>query len=856
MPLDEYRRKRKAGATPEPFGGKAPARPHLFVVQKHAATSLHYDLRLEWKGVLLSWAVPKGPSSDPATKRLAMHVEDHPVEYADFEGSIPEGNYGAGQVIVWDIGSYVPLEDIGEGLGRGKLLFELRGQKLGGTWTLFKTGRKDGDDRQWLLVKKPDAWAGDAWNEDSVLSGLSLDELRDGSKRASNLAAEAEKLGAKKRAVEPEVMLAETAEKPPEGRDWIFELKYDGFRLLASKEGLLYRSGRDATKLYPEIVRAVRALPYGSLLLDGEICVLDPKGVPEFQRLQQRAKLARAIDIERASVESPATCFLFDLLEAEGYDLRPLPLVERKRLLKMVLPPRGFLRYSDHVEGQGEAFYRAVTEKGLEGILAKRATSPYKPGRSPLWLKVKADRTGDFVIVGWTAPQGSRAGLGALHLGAFAGGELTYVGRVGTGLTDRELTALRAQLEKLAVEAPPCTGPVPKTRGNHWVRPELVCEVRFKERTSDGLLRQPAFLRMRGDKPPKECEAPAPRGDGEGSGEPAFAAHGAASAGKPAATRTRGAARTRAAGAGPPPLPRAPSPPEPEPALTNPDKVFWPKERYTKGDLVAYYRAVAPWLLPYLKDRPVVLTRFPDGIEGKSFFQKDAPPWTPAWMRTEKIWSEETEREIEYFLCDDERSIAFLANLGTIPLHVWSSRVVDLGKPDWCILDLDPKGAPFADVVKVALAARKLCGEIGLPCYVKTSGSTGIHVLLPLGGQCTYEQSRTLGEVLARAVERRVPSIATTERVISKREGRVYLDYLQNGHGKLLVGPYSVRPLPGAPVSTPLSWSEVTAKLDPSRFTIRTVPARLKRKKKDPLLGVLSDKPDLPAALAKLAKRA
>jgi bifunctional non-homologous end joining protein LigD len=825
MPLEEYRRKRKAGATPEPFGGAVASRPHLFVVQKHAATSLHYDLRLEWKGVLLSWAVPKGPSSDPVTKRLAMHVEDHPVEYADFEGVIPEGNYGAGQVIVWDIGSYVPLEEMGMGLGKGKLLFELRGQKLGGVWTLFKTGKKDGDDRQWLLVKKPDAWANDTWPEESVLSGLSLDELRDGSKRASSLAAEAAKLGAKKRAVEPEPMLAETAEKPPLGRDWIFELKYDGFRLLASKKGLFYRSGREATNLYPEIARAVRALPYDSLLLDGEICVLDPKGLPEFQRLQQRAKLTRAIDIERASVESPVVCYAFDLLEAEGYDLRPLPLVERKRLLKMVLPPKGFLRYSDHVEGKGEEFFRAVKEKGLEGAMAKQKNSPYKPGRWPLWLKLKADLAGDFVIVGWTAPQGSRAGLGALHLGAFAGGELTYVGRVGTGLTDRQLTSLHAQLEKLLVKAPPCTGPVPKTRGNHWVRPELVCEVRYRERTSDGLLRLPAFVRMRDDKRPQECVAPSARG-GEGSGEPL------------------------------PSAPQPPSLPAKQLVLTNAEKVFWPKDGYTKGDLVSYYRTVAPWLLPYLKDRPVVLTRFPDGIEGKSFFQKDAPPWTPEWIRTEKIWSEETKREIEYFLCDDEESIAFLANLGTIPLHVWSSRVSDLGRPDWCIIDLDPKGAPFTDVVKVALATRRLCEEIGLPSYVKTSGSTGIHVLVPLGGQCTYEQSRTLGEVLARAVEKRVPSIATVERVISKREGRVYLDYLQNGHGKLLVGPYSVRPLPGAPVSTPLAWSEVTAKLDPSKFTIKTLPARLKRKREDPLLGVLTDRPDLAAALAKLAERA
>jgi bifunctional non-homologous end joining protein LigD len=392
---------------------------------------------------------------------------------------------------------------------------------------------------------------------------------------------------------------------------------------------------------------------------------------------------------------------------------------------------------------------------------------------------------------------------------------------VGTGFTDRQLKGLSEELGKIEVEEPPCA--VPKGRGNRWARPDLVCEVRFKERTSDGLLRQPSFVRMREDKRPQECVAPLARG------EPADTA--------PA-----------------PSLPRAPS--HPALVVTNAEKIFWPKERYTKGDLVLYYRAVAPWLLPYLKDRPVVLTRFPDGILGKSFFQKDAPPWTPEWVRREKIWTEETKREIEYFLCDDEDDLLSIINLGTIPLHVWSSRVTDLARPDWCILDLDPKGAPFTDVVKVALAARKLCGEIGLPCYAKTSGSTGIHVLVPLGGQCTYEQSRTLGEVLARAIEKRVPGIATLERVISKREGRVYLDYLQNGHGKLLVGPYSVRPLPGAPVSTPLAWSEVTARLDPSRFTIRTVPARLRRKRADPLLPVLTDRPDLPRALARLLERA
>jgi len=827
--LDEYREKRRAGATPEPFGG-GEARPRAFVVQKHWASSLHYDFRLEWQGVLLSWAVPKGPSLDPGTKRLAVRTEDHPVEYADFEGTIPEGNYGAGHVIVWDQGTWVPLEDPEAGLEQGKLLFELRGFKLRGTWTIFRTKRDGEWTREWLLVKKPDAYADedDACDEASVLSGLTVEELKEGTRCADRIRGELAKLRAPERTVEVgevDPMHAQVREEPFSSPGWIYELKYDGFRLLCGKTPndvrLSYRSGRDATPLYPEVVRSVRALPFDSLVLDAEVAVLDEQGRPEFQLLQKRAQLSREADVERAAVAYPVVCYVFDLLALDGYDLRELPLIERKRLLREVLPPAGTLQYADHVEERGEEFYEGATRLGVEGVVAKQADSRYVGGRSDRWLKFRADRRRDFVVCGFTAPKRGRAGLGALHLGAYDAGELVYAGRVGTGFKERELEDLRATLDGMLVDEPPCTGPVPRTRGNSWTRPELVVEVRYKERTADGLLRQPSFQRLREDKRPDECLAPEARG-AERALEPEL----------PAVEPTTAPGEFRG---------------------TNLDKVFWPDEGFTKGDLIEYYRAVGPALLPYLRDRPLVLTRYPDGITGKSFFQKDAPSWVPDWLRTERIWSEQTARDIDYFVADDVPTLLFLANLGTIPLHVWSSRVTDLARPDWCVIDLDPKGAPFEHVVKVARAVHRLCERIGLEGYVKTSGSTGLHVLLPLGGQCTYEQSRTLGELVSRVVEAELPDIATTARVVKKREGRVYLDYMQNGHGQLIVAPYSVRPVKGATVSAPLRWSEVNAKLSLRKFTIETMPARLERQKRDPLLEVLEGKPDLVAVLDRLA---
>jgi bifunctional non-homologous end joining protein LigD len=835
--LAAYRAKRSPERTPEPFGAGG-ERPRVFVVQQHAARRLHWDLRLELGGVLKSWAVPKGPSLDPADKRLAVATEDHPLEYADFEGVIPRGEYGAGAMIVWDRGRWVAVEDPDAGLASGKLLFELHGYKLRGLWTLVKTKGRERDPKEWLLIKKPDAWAatpGDDLPAGSVLSGLTVEELASGESRAAAVREDLDRRRAPRREVRAggvKLMLAELRPEPFSRAGWIFELKYDGYRMLAGKANqgapgrpiLRTRRGQDAVATFPELARALAGLPYESFLADGETVVLDEEGRPDFQRLQKRAQLTRRPDAERGAVERPATLYLFDLLAFEGFDLRELPLVERKLLLRKILPEAGPLRYADHIEERGEELFRLARERGIEGVVGKRADASYRGSRSADWIKVRAERSCDFVVVGFTLPQGSRSGFGALHLGAFAGGRLVYCGRAGSGFTQRQLGEIRERLDALARPDPPCEGSPPSGREHRWVEPRLVVEVRYTELTEEGLLRKPVFLRLRDDKPPGECLLP------EARAEPAPALPSA-----PASSS-----------------PKRPSPPA-ELRFSNLDKVFWPEDGYTKGDLVAYYRAVSPWLLPYLADRPVVLDRYPDGIHGKSFFQKNAPDFAPEWLRTASLWSEDSGREIGYFVCDDEAGLLYLANLATIPLHIWSSRLATLQNPDWSILDLDPKGAPFEEVITVARALHDLCGEIGLPAVVKTSGSSGLHVLVPLGAACTYEQSRQLAELLARVTIARHAAVATVTRAVRSRGGKVYIDFLQNGFGKLLVAPYSVRPLAGAPVSTPLEWSEVRRGLDPSRFTIKTLPARLKRKKRDPVRAVLEAKPDLVSALARLA---
>jgi bifunctional non-homologous end joining protein LigD len=832
--LETYRKKRSAGGTPEPFGGDGIERPGLFVVQQHDASRMHYDLRLEIGGVMKSWAVPKGPSLDTADKRLAVLTEDHPMEYGDFEGVIPKGNYGAGAMIVWDRGLSVHHLDPEEGVETGKLLFELKGYKLRGMWTLVKTTRSE---NEWLLIKKPDSAAtGETVEElppESVFSGLTVQELGEGADRAGEIRDELEELGATRRQVDPakaKIMLAQLRDEPFSREGWLFELKYDGYRVLAATDRsagtlsreivtLRYRSGLDSTDVYPDLVRAMASLPYRSLVLDGEVVVLDDEARPSFQRLQKRARLTRWRDIERAAVRLPAVYFVFDLLGFEDYDLRRLPLVERKRILRRVLPQAGPIRFADHVEERGEALYDQVNKAGLEGLVAKRADALYRGGRSSNWQKIRAARSGDFAIVGFTEAKGSRVGFGALHLGYLSGSKMLYAGRVGTGFDDALLEELHARLAPAKRPEPPLSGPAPKGKEHAWVEPRLVAEVKYTEWTEAGQLRHPVFLHLRDDKKVAECvRDDLPPEPEEG-----------------AVIESRG--------------------PVPEVQITRPHKVFWPEEGYTKGDLVEYYRAIAPWLLPYLKDRPVVLTRYPDGIEGKSFFQKNIPDHTPRWIRTESIWSEDSGKETRYFICDTAETLLYLANLGTIPLHLWSSRMPALQAPDWSILDLDAKDAPFSAAVKVARTIGKLCDEIELDCFVKTSGASGLHVLIPLGGACTYQQSKQIAELIARLVSQELRDIASIARMPRSREGKIYIDTVQNGYGKLLVSPFCVRSRPGAPVSMPLRWTELNSKLSPARFHIKNAPARLKRLGEDPLAGVLELKPDLTGALARLAER-
>jgi bifunctional non-homologous end joining protein LigD len=852
--LDAYRRKRDPERTPEPFGGRTAQGPPMFAVQKHDARRLHYDLRLEMDGVLKSWAVPKGPSVHAEEKRLAVHVEDHPIEYAEFEGVIPPDNYGAGAVILWDRGHYTTFkegEDLQTQLARGKLELELHGYKLRGRWTLVRMSKSEKD---WLLLKKADGAVADeeaiVRYPRSVKSGLTVEEIRDVPGRIAQVRAHLESVGAVKRDVAARgqaFMLATLAPKPPNGNQWLFEVKYDGVRVLAERRGgdvtLFGRNGTPVTNRYPEIVDSLRALPYESFIIDGEIVALDENRRPSFHRLQQRMGLTQPRDVDAARQSVPVVGVFFDCLSLLGYDLRRVPLLDRKASLSILLPPVGPVHYGDHILEHGDAFYEAASEQRIEGIVAKRAASLYTGSRAGDWVKVKTQRRQEFVIGGYTDPQRSRAYFGALHLGVYDGDTLTYVSRVGSGFDGGSLKATYDLLQPLRRDTSPFGAGTPTGRGHHWVEPKLVCEVQFAEWTPDGGIRHPVFLGLRRDKRPEDCRrepevpiATAPPPDTE-----------------PRAQSRARPARSRA-GAKAAQAPEAAAKPQIDVKITNPNKVFWPDEGYTKADLVDYYVSVAPLLLPYLRNRPVVLTRYPDGIAGKSFFQKDAPDFVPAWVRTERIYSKDAEREISYFVVNDVETLKYVANSASIPLHLWSSRLTSQDRADWLVLDLDPKGAPFTDVVKVARALHEILETIEVPNYVKTSGGTGLHILVPLGAEYGYDETRTFARLLAMLAQEATPELVTLARPIRSRGGKVYVDYVQNGHGRTIVAPYSLRPLPGAPASCPLEWREVTPKLDPRRFTLKTLPKRFE-KMPDPMAPVLSGSIDMAVAIKRIEER-
>jgi bifunctional non-homologous end joining protein LigD len=872
--LKKYREKRKFQETPEPEGGQHEARRALrFVVQLHRATRLHFDFRLELDGTLKSWAVPKGPSLDPQERRLAVMVEDHPLEYESFEGIIPKGNYGAGTVMVWDNGTYysrqTPDRDESErvlldGLKKGHITFILEGKKLKGEFALVKLKR--GEENAWLLLKKGDPFASskDVLEFDrSVLSNRSLDEI------AKQAPARQEIWHGKPKTSLPDLsdappskmlrqvkpMLATAASRPFDRAGWLFEIKWDGYRAIAEIEAgqvrLYSRNQLSLEERFAPLIASLQRLGHDAVL-DGEVVVLDAAGKPRFQLLQ---------DYQKSRLGHLVYC-AFDVLYLAGHDLRKLPLVRRKDVLKQILPADPQLVFSDHVEQHGKEFFNLISHQGLEGMMAKDGSSPYLIGqRSAAWFKIKIEQRQEAVIAGFTQPGGGRKHFGSLLLGVYAGKELVYVGHVGTGFNEALLRDIGGKLEPLIQPGCPFKKKPLANAPVSWVKPELVCEVSFREWTKDEVMRQPVFLGMREDRPAKSVRRETPDRlpdiDTKEDTHPPLDKGGLQGGVPPKTNNLK-----------PPPdllLVQGEGKsnelklPEKDGVisidgrtvkLTNLNKVYWPQEKFTKRDLVTYYYEIAPFILPYLKDRPQSLNRHPNGIHGESFYQKDIEHH-PEWVKTVPVRSESQDKEIRFLLCQDAATLVYMANLGCIEINPWSSRLGMLEQPDFFVIDLDPGDIAFDAVVEAALAVRKVLDAAGAESYCKTSGKTGLHVYVPLGGCCTYEQARQFAEIIARLAHRELPKITSLERNPAKRQKKVYLDFLQNRRGQTLAAPYSVRPHPGATVSTPLRWEEVQRGLDPSQFTIRTIRERLE-KTADLWTPVLSGTIDLVKCLQRL----
>jgi bifunctional non-homologous end joining protein LigD len=770
--LSEYRKKRDPKKTPEPFAGKRKGKEPIFVVQRHDARRLHYDFRLERNGALASWAVPKGVPLEPGQQHLAVHVEDHPLDYATFEGEIPKGNYGAGTVEIWDNGTYELLEE----KRNGGLTVRLHGKRLDGVWSLVPA-HLSGDEKNWLILRKRDE-AG---------------------------AAPAKETG--RRRYVP--MLATLTEDVPRGATWEFEVKWDGYRALTYLQGgeatLVSRRGNDLTARFTGVAKEiVKAVKTPDCVLDGEVCALDEVGRASFSAMQQ------------GKPGTPIVYYVFDVLEIEGEPVVDLPLVERRKRLERLLDKRNrTVRLSESFD-DGNALYRAAKQQQLEGIMAKRPDSRYRPGdRTRDWLKIKTHGEQEFVIAGYTKGTGRRAStFGSLVLGYYRGNELVYSGNVGTGFNSREIEKLLDKLRPLRRDKSPFreVPKMPKTRKGDviWVEPTLVAEVEFAEWTHDGRLRAPAYKGLREDKRAEEVR-------------------------REEAVVDRVVKGSR------------------ELKLSNLDKVFFPVEGITKGDLLEYYRAVAPVLVPHLKDRPFTMIRYPDGIEGGHFFQKDAPKHMPDWIPRHRslVSTRESPRRkkwVEFALVNDELALLWMANMGCIDMNAWYSRADKPERPDFVLFDLDPSpDVGFAETVEVALLVKQALNAFGLVGFPKTSSAEGMHVLVPVERRYTYDDTRQFAEIVAGAIARTHRGLATTEWTKSKRRG-VLIDANQNGEGKTIASVYSVRPRAGAPVSTPLRWEEVNEKLDPLSFTMEVVRERID-KHGDLFEGVLTTKQRLTEAL-------
>ncbi|MCD9015242.1 DNA ligase D [Parachryseolinea silvisoli] len=901
MSLLKYKQKRSFDATPEPTGGKAASERLRFVIQKHAASHLHYDFRLEMEGVLKSWAVPKGPSMDPAVKRLAMMVEDHPYDYRTFEGVIPERNYGAGTVIVWDEGYYEPAEgdysmkadadkNLRHQLYSGKLKIVLHGKKLKGLFAVVKA--KGRGENGWLLMKMDDKYA---TNEDilkkdkSVLSRKTVEQMQAKptnvygqvekkekaqktlsaakvtAPRKTNkphkaaasttkekkviakathpmkVAARTPKASRKQKATthkalddasyapffkELSPMLATRVDKPFDEPGWIYEVKWDGYRAVAfmNDKQVELKSRNDKSfneKFYP-IYQALQDWGINAIV-DGEVVVVKDSGASDFGSLQNW----------RSEADGQLLYYVFDLLWLEGKDLRHLPLTTRREVLKALSPKEGHIQISDAFEVSGTEFYNAAKEMGLEGMIAKKADSPYVSGeRTYHWLKIKADERQEMVIGGYTRNEGSSKLFSSLLVGVYQGKRLVYTGKVGTGFNDKQQREMVKAFEPLITDKAPFDeepdynkpsrfNPRPAKASAVWLKPKLVCEVSYAEMTSDGVMRHPSFEGLRTDKKAKDVVREIASNTKHVVEKETVASKALVKPSKKGERKTL---------LNPTDETQVRPVAEHEIKFTNLSKLYWPEDKVTKRDMLNYYYQVAPYILPYLIDRPQSLNRFPNGIHGKSFYQKDVTGKVPDWVETYLYHSsEEADVDKHFMIPKSEADVLLMAAMGCIELNPWSSRIQKPDHPDWCIIDLDPDtGNTFEQVIQAAQVTKQVLDGAGIVSYCKTSGSTGLHIYIPLGAVYTYEQSKEFARVIVTHVHQQLPKFTSIERPTSRRKGKLYLDFLQNRPKATLAAPYSLRPKPGATVSMPLHWDEVKKGLKMKDFTIHNAMARIK----------------------------
>ncbi len=770
--LETYRRKRQFDRTPEPKGGRRRKAGWRYAIQKHDATRLHYDLRLELDGVLKSWAITKGPSLDPSVKRLAVRTEDHPLDYIDFEGTIPKGNYGAGTVLLWDQGHWEPLQDPAQGLRDGKLSFRIEGQRLHGTWALVRFKGKERSKREnWLLIKEKDAEVepGGEPTEtagDSVKSGRSLKQVAADRHRARQ-----EKAAGLPSFVAPQLATLVT-EIPARGR-WLYELKFDGYRALAAVDGaavrLSTRNGKDWTERFASLADALGELGLKGVLLDGEVVAADAKGRSDFGRLQRRLA---------GESKDALSYFVFDLLAEQGRSLRGQPLSARKRRLKALLGPaakKGPIFYTDHLEGDGATMLRQLCERGFEGMIAKKADAPYRSGRSKAWLKLKCDRAQEFVVVGWSRSDKERP-FASLLLGYYDGEALRYAGRVGTGFSDAEMSRLARRFRTLGRKTSPLAERLTSAqrRGVEWLRAELVAQVAFTEFTADGLLRHPRYLGLREDKPATKVRREEPVMSEEKSSK-------------------------RAAGDGPVEIARV--------RLTHPDRVLFPQQGLTKRDLARYLERAAPRMLPHLAHRLVSLVRCPEGRAKSCFFQRHGGAGLPQAIARLAV-AEDDGGKADYLHIDDVEALVAAAQMGALEFHIWGSHIDRLERPDRLVFDLDP--APDVDfpvVRQAALEVRALLQALGLESFPLLTGGKGVHVVAPLERRHDWPLVKAFAAAFARHLADQAPQRYLAVATKAKRSGRIFVDYLRNARSATAICPFSPRAREGAPVAWPLDWT-------------------------------------------------